>query len=236
MKKNGFTLVEVLTAMVVGLAIMAAIFGAMTIAQRTSTNLSQKIVTQQDTRAVLDFMAMEIRMASFNPKNSSTIWNPSSNLLGCAPAALLNKGILIATATTIAVAMDLGPIGPPRVYEIIGDASNEYIVYSYNGADSITRTTNCGPALAILGGTALGSNVRNAIAGVSLFRYFDKGTPANPAGVEIPVASLPARIPDIRRILITIVADTAEVDLNTRIPRRMIYSTNVIVRNHALSP
>ena len=236
MKKNGFTLVEVLTAMVVGLAIMAAIFGAMTIAQRTSTNLSQKIVTQQDTRAVLDFMAMEIRMASFNPKNSSTIWNPSSNLLGCAPAALLNKGILIATATTIAVAMDLGPTGPPRVYEIIGDASNEYIVYSYNGADSITRTTNCGPALAILGGTALGSNVRNAIAGVSLFRYFDKGTPANPAGVEIPVASLPARIPDIRRILITIVADTAEVDLNTRIPRRMIYSTNVIVRNHALSP
>jgi type IV pilus assembly protein PilW len=228
MKRNGFTLVEVLIAVVVGLIIMAAVYGTMTLAQRTSANLGRKIVTQQDTRAVLDFMAMEIRMASYNPNNRAATWSTSS--LACLvlpnpPDA--NKGIRIATANTLAVAMDLGPLGPPRVYGTIGDADNEYIVYSYDGANTVTRNVSCGGNQAILGGAAPDSNVRNAIAGIPLFQYFDRN--------DQPLAA-PVNIPAIRRILITIVAETAERDLNTNLPRRMIYSTSVIVRNHALSP
>lgn len=229
MDKKGFTLVELLVSIAVGMVIMLAVYAALQMAQRSSTSVAYKITTQQDVRSVLDLMAMEIRMASYNPSNTSSTWSAASPL-ACMPntttAPATYKGIKSATATGIAVAMDLDSSG------VIGKvgADNEYIVYSYNGADTITRSVSCGTAEAILGGTGTNTNVRNATAGLSLFRYFNR------LDVEIPATSLPAQIPNIRRILITIVADTEQNDPNTQQPRRMIYSTNVIVRNHALSP
>lgn len=220
MKRNGFTLIEVLIAVVVGLVIMGAVYSAMVIVQRTSANLGRKVVTQQDTRAVLDFMAMEIRMASYNPTRSTNLWGTIPNCAIGAPVAA-NKGIQIANSNNLLVAMDLnndGQIGPP--------GANEYIAYSYDGVNTINRNVSCGGNSAILGGAAPGSNVSNAAAGFNLFRYFD----GNDNELVAPV-----NIPAIRRILITIVADTAQNDLNTGQPRRMIYSTNVIVRNHAAS-
>ena len=67
MKKNGFSLVELIIAMAVGLLIMTAIYAIINMAQRSSASVGRKVVTQQDARAVLDLMAMEIRMASYNP-------------------------------------------------------------------------------------------------------------------------------------------------------------------------
>ncbi|MEE9936292.1 MAG: prepilin-type N-terminal cleavage/methylation domain-containing protein, partial [Deltaproteobacteria bacterium] len=74
MRKNGFTLVEVLVGVVVGLIIVAGVYGVMVLTQRTSASLGRRVVTQQDTRLVLDFMASEIRMASFNPSMSGDTW------------------------------------------------------------------------------------------------------------------------------------------------------------------
>jgi prepilin-type N-terminal cleavage/methylation domain-containing protein len=250
MEKNGFTLVEVLVAIVVGLVIMAAVYGTMTMAQRTSSNLGRKVVTQQDTRAVLDFMATEIRMASYNPQNAPETW--SGSITGACNVTLtqLYKGIQAANANRIVIAMDLnndGQIGC-KCGTCCADNSctstsgckgeNEYIVYSYNNAtNEITRNVNCAAVTpAILGGSAPDSNVRNLAAGVSLFRYFDRNNAEITNSVINTPASLVNGIPAIRRVLITIVADTAARDLNKNIPRRMIYSTNVIVRNHALSP
>jgi prepilin-type N-terminal cleavage/methylation domain-containing protein len=235
-RRKGFTLVELLIAMAVGIVIIAAVYSAMNLALRFSANTDRKVITQQDTRAVLDLMAMEIRMASYNPLVTTNTWS-SASPLACMPslavAPIIYKGIKSATANSIAVAMDIGggPGGSPS--GIIGDANNEYIVYSYDGANTITRNVNCGGNQAILGGTAPDSNVRNAIAGIALFRYYDR------LNQEILVTSLPARIPDIRSIQITIVTDTLANDTTqtgTPRPRRMIYSTSVIVRNHAISP
>jgi hypothetical protein len=138
-----------------------------------------------------------------------------------------NKGIQIANANTILIAMNL------NANNTIGAAGdeNEYIVYSYNAnANTITRNVSCGGNQAILGGTAPDSNVRNAAVlptPIPLFQYFDRN--------DQPTAL----IPNIRRIQITIVTDTAANDTTqsgTPRPRRMIYSTSVIVRNHAISP
>jgi prepilin-type N-terminal cleavage/methylation domain-containing protein len=229
-RRRGFTLVELLIAMAVGTVIMAAVYSAMNLALRFSANTDRKVISQQDTRAVLDLMAMEIRMASYNPLVTTNTWS-SASPLACMPslavAPIIYKGIKNANANQIAIAMDLDNSGT------IGNVDNEYIVYSYDGADTIKRSVSCGVAMAILGGTAPDSNVRNAIAGVALFRYYDR------LNQEIPVTSLPARIPDIRSIQITIVTDTLANDTTqagTPRPRRMIYSTSVIVRNHALSP
>jgi prepilin-type N-terminal cleavage/methylation domain-containing protein len=249
-RKRGFTLVELLIAMAVGTVIMAAVYAAMNLALRFSANTDRKVITQQDTRAVLDLMAMEIRMASYNPLNTTNTWS-SASPLACMPnVPITYKGIKSANANSIAVAMDLnndGVIGcscgaccgPPNTCTNPTCAgANEYIVYSYDGADTITRSVSCGNNFAILGGTAPYSNVRNAAVlptPISLFQYFDKNDNEITNTVNnnnSPVNGIPA----IRRILITIVTDTVANDTTTGQPRRMIYSTKVIVRNHALSP
>jgi type IV pilus assembly protein PilW len=225
-RRKGFTLVELLIAMAVGIVIIAAVYSAMNLALRFSANTDRKVITQQDTRAVLDLMAMEIRMASYNPTMSLTTW--SGNVLGNCSASNISltqafKGIQVANANQIAIAMDLDNSGT------IGNVANEYIVYSYDGASTLNRSVSCVGA-AILGGTAPFTNVRNAAVlptPIPLFQYFDRN--------DQPTAL----IPNIRRIQITIVTDTAANDTTqsgTPRPRRMIYSTSVIVRNHAISP
>jgi len=232
-RRKGFTLVELLIAMAVGIVIIAAVYSAMNLALRFSANTDRKVISQQDTRAVLDLMAMEIRMASYNPTMSTTIWStiPSNattcNQVGLVSPVPANKGIQIANANTILIAMDLN--NPPIIPAVIGDVANEYIEYSYDGASTLNRSVSCVGA-AILGGTAPFTNVRNAAVlptPIPLFQYFDRND------------QLTALIPNIRRIQITIVTDTAANDTTqsgTPRPRRMIYSTSVIVRNHAISP
>jgi len=237
-RRKGFTLVELLIAMAVGIVIIAAVYAAMNLALRFSANTDRKVITQQDTRAVLDLMAMEIRMASYNPTMSLTTW--SGNVLGNCSASNISltqafKGIQVANANQIAIAMDLDNS------RTIGNVANEYIVYSYDGVNTLNRSVSCVGA-DILGGSAPFTNVRNnppeLPAAIPLFRYFDKNNLEITNTVNNN-ASLVNGIPAIRSIQITIVADTAANDTTQSgipRPRRMIYSTSVIVRNHALSP
>ncbi len=228
MNKKGFTLVELLIAMVVGALVMAAVYGAMMMAMRTSGNTGRKITTQQDTRSVLDFMAVEVRMASFNPinplnnPNKTDVWAsiPACASMGFAAPQTQNRGIQIATGAQLMVAMDLNASGS------IGDVPNEYIMYTYNAATgTIERNVSCGGNTDILGGIIPDTDVRNPVT-IPLFRYFD--------AADNPLTA-PVNIPAIRRIMISIVSDTAENDVNTGQPRKMIYSTSVLVRNHAIS-
>ena len=61
---------------------------------------------------------------------------------------------------------------------------------------------------------------------IPVFRYYDG------AGAIIPTASLPAAIPNIRRVEITLAVETEDADPNTKQRRHLIYSTSVIPRNH----
>jgi len=241
MRKNGFTLVEVLVGVVVGLIIVAGVYGVMVLTQRTSASLGRRVVTQQDTRLVLDFMASEIRMASFNPSMSGDTWtnltttdaidvcsNVKSVIAVPTPTAA-NRGILYADANNLFIAMDLGPEGSPPTYGIIGDADNEFIFYSYNAATSaVRRSISCGTNQAILGGDLPGTRIYNNATSPSalpLFQYFDR------TGAELTGT---INIPAIRRIRINIAAETKDVDTATQQRKKMIYSTDVLVRNHAV--
>jgi len=228
MDKKGFTLVELLVSIAVGMVIMLAVYGAMEMAQRSSVNVTNKISTQQDVRSVLDLMAMEIRMASYNPMNVAATWStiPACAGMGLGTPTATRKGIQVANRNAIVIAMDLDGSG------VIGNADNEYLMYSYDGVSTISRNVSCGGNQGILGGAGTNTNVRNAAAGLFLFRYFDR----TDNDITTTVEGSQDQIRNIRRILITIVADTEQNDPNTQQPRRMIYSTNVIVRNHALSP
>jgi type IV pilus assembly protein PilW len=109
--KQGFTLVELMVAM-----LMAVIFIAATITivgQSSRTYRSQERVsdTQQDVRAALDMLVRDMRMAGYNPKLDVE-----------APAA----GIIAATATTFEYTADLDNSGA------IEAGQQEDVLYTYD--------------------------------------------------------------------------------------------------------
>ncbi len=229
MNRKGFTLIEILFALFIGLLLLATIYFSMISGQRSSAALEDRVAAQQDARAALELMAMEIGMSSYNPNFVTGIWrNPGDCVSASANQAY--RGIQIATVDTITVEMDIGESGA------VGDGTNEVIAYVYDTANQrVTRQVSCGGAQPFLGdipGNPRSVRVINQTLNIPMFRYF------NGMGVEIPAASLPVGIPNIRRIEITLAVETEDPDPNipgTNQRRRMIYSTSVIPRNHAIN-
>ena len=228
---RGFTVVELIMAMAVGLVLLAAISTAVVSGQRSSTGIERKVTTNQDARAALEIMASEIRMASFNSLFTVNLWrNPATcNVSG----TQTYKGIQEATGTAITIEMDLDPDGN------CGNAAGEIIRYEYDSVnlrlnrESITctpgRSADVQSFLGPIAGQPGVRTVEVANGALPVFRYFD-GT-----GAQIAYANLPTDIPRIRRIEIALLVRSADVDPNTGQQRQMAYSTSVIPRNHGIS-
>lgn len=225
---RGFTLVEIIFAMAIGLVVMGAVYMAMITGQRSSVGIEQRISAAQDIRASLEVMSMEIGMASFNPNFVPGIWRETGTCNNPS-ASQAFRGIQVATANAITVEMDINE------NSAVGDA-NEVIAYVYDFANRrITRSTNCGGGQPFLGevvGTQGRSvrvtNVDQAVP-IPVFRYFDG------QGVDI-TAGLPGAIPNIRRIEIALAVETENPDPASQQRQRMIYTNSVIIRNHAFTP
>jgi prepilin-type N-terminal cleavage/methylation domain-containing protein len=244
----GFTLVEVILALFIGGVLMSAIYVVMISGQKSSAGVERKVAAQQDVRAALDIMGMEIGMASYNPFLATGIWvqPPSSPAAGNDCVAAGNqtyKGIQEATPTSITVEMDIGGDGFGNG-SIAGGDQNEVIRYAYDAANQyITRSTNCGTAQPFLGAnpgvapagtrtvTVKNSSmgINNGAGNAAVFRYY------NSNGTELYPDTTPANIPNIRRVDITLGVETEERDPSTNQYRQMIYSTSVLVRNHAIN-
>jgi prepilin-type N-terminal cleavage/methylation domain-containing protein len=231
----GFTLVELTLALFIGGVLMSAVYVVMISGQKSSAGVERKVAAQQDVRAALEIIAMEISMASYNPFFELGMWFQNDCITVGNPA---NRGIQEATPTSITVEMDIGENG-----SIGGSDQNEVIRYFYDAANQyITRSTNCGTAQPFLGaasGAATGTRtvtVMNSSAGINngagnaaVFRYYDSN------GTELYPDATPANIPNIRRVDITLAVQTEEKDPSTNQYRQMIYSTGVLVRNHGLN-
>jgi len=228
---KGFTLVELLIAVGVAMGLLVAVYMAVNSTQHHSTTIERKVTAQQDLKPVLDIMAMEIGMVSYNPTAASNLWViPTGSCLGTASNQNY-RGIQEATANSIVVEMDIGPSGDGD--GMLGD-SNEVIRYNYDTTNQyITRETNCGGGQPFLGDTAASGRPRtvrviNNTLGIPVFRYY------NGTGAEIASSGLPAGIPNIRRIDITLAVETEDVNANTGQRISLTYSTSVIPRNHAI--
>ncbi|TRZ74575.1 MAG: hypothetical protein D4R93_06340 [Deltaproteobacteria bacterium] len=234
---KGFTLVELMVAMGVTMVLMGAVYMAVNAAQRHSSAIERKVAVQQDVKPALDLMTMEIGMASYNPNATTGNWLLASDCL----AVSSNQGYLgvqEATANALTVEMDINAdctvdSDPICMRNYSGNPNpNEVIRYNYDTANQyITRATDCAGGQPFLGDVPANTRavrVINSTLNIPLFRYYD-GT-----GTEIVSAGLPAGIPNIRRIDITLAVETENVDPNTNQRRRLIYSTSVIPRNHAI--
>jgi type II secretory pathway component PulJ len=227
--EKGYSFVEILLALFIGVLLLGAIYFSMATGQKSSAALERKVAAQQDIRAALQVMNLELAMASFNPQFVPGVWVESSD---CSPSLQQeNKGIQEATANSLTIQMDLGENGR------IGDQENEILRYSYDATNErLTRErvlcgftrTSTGP-VDFLGtdpqsGQPRTVRVINGRLGIPVFRYFDGRGAAT------------SNIPDIRRIDLTVAVETEEVDASTGQRRQMIYSTTVIPRNHAVNP
>jgi Tfp pilus assembly protein PilW len=239
MKKHaGYTLVEMVISIAVGMVIIAAIYAVVNVGQRSTVNVERKVVAHQDARAALELMSLEIQMASYNPTRTPNIWVGPGN---CTTASVNQgyRGIQAATDSAITVEADIS--GPDVDGDGVGDSdgvaggsSNEIITYAYDSVNQyLTRSTNCGGNQPFLGDTAASGRPRVVrvinTAAVPVFRYF------NAQGTEITAAGLPAGIPNIARIEITLWVETEDVDANSGQRRRTVYSTSVIPRNHVIN-
>ena len=231
--QRGFTIVEILTAMIVGTIVMAAVYAVINLSQKSSAGIERRVAAQQDQKTALELMTMEIAMASFDPSRSVSWVNSTCN----GPSAnQAYKGIQEATANAIIVQMDIGgtPAGVGGGNGKIRDSvtgnvdTNEIIRYEYADNIYIRRSVNCGPALAFLGSsdsTERAVRVINNTLGIPLFRYYDQD------GLQIP-APVTDQIPAIRRILVTLAVETENPDPNTAQRKRLVHSKSVMVKNH----
>ena len=79
--RKGFTLIELLYAMFIGAVLSGSIYALIMMGHKSSSGLERKVAAQQDVRAALEIMVLEIGMASYNPTWQANAWvNPG----GCA--------------------------------------------------------------------------------------------------------------------------------------------------------
>ena len=79
---RGFTLVEMLIAMAVGLVVLGAMYSTFTIQQKTFANQEEIVAMQQSVRAGMDMMAREIGMAGYDPCSVNSDSDLSNNFSG----------------------------------------------------------------------------------------------------------------------------------------------------------
>ena len=113
-KESGFTLVELMIAMTIGLIIMAALSSTFLMQRKIYDVQEQTVEMMQNARAAMDMMSREIRMAGYDP------------------TGLANAGIVIVLADKIYITMDLnGAVDEDGNEDGDGvlDDSNEHVVY-----------------------------------------------------------------------------------------------------------
>jgi type IV pilus assembly protein PilW len=116
---GGFTLIELMVSMAIGLAVLAAIAGTFTAQTRQNTAEEQIGQMQQNVRGALDLMIREIQMAGYKPAGGSF------------------NGIQTSTATTLRIKLDLDSSG------VETDGTTDDISYSFDSSTGlITRTLN----------------------------------------------------------------------------------------------
>ena len=131
-KESGFTLVELLIAMTIGLIILAALSSTF-LMQRKIYDVQEQIVEMvQTARAAMDMMTREIRMAGYDPKRVNSDSDTSNDFSGITHNA---------DSSIIDIYSDNngnGSIDNPT-------GSYEHITYLYDSANKlIRRNTNTG--------------------------------------------------------------------------------------------
>ena len=181
---RGFSLVEMLIAMAVGLVVLGAMYSVFTIQNKTFGSQEEIVAMQQSVRAGMDMMAREIGMAGYDPCSVNSDSDSSNNFSG-----------VTVNSTQLQIKADLDGNDPPSnncqsPYKGIDATSQENIIYAFDATNKqITRYIGAGAQ----------SFVENVDAFTFEYLKSDGITPATASA-------------DVRRIRITITGRTAKPD------------------------
>jgi type IV pilus assembly protein PilW len=156
--QDGFTMVEVLTALSIFLLILMGIFQVFEPSNVAYQSSTRKLDVQQNARVAMDMMVRQIRMTGYFPENIAT---PPANPL------LVNK-LEIATDAALAIAGDLDNSGTTSAFFFCFDSAGLKVV---KGARGNAATYTCS------NGNVMAESVRSLS-----FAYYD----ANNAPVPNP--------------------------------------------------
>jgi type IV pilus assembly protein PilW len=125
---RGFSLVEMLIAMAVGLVVLGAMYSVFNIQNKTFSNQEEIVAMQQSVRAGMDIMAREIGMAGYDP----TFLNSDANVVNDFNGVTVN-------ASQLQIQADLDGSGD------IDATGQENVVYAFNTTNKrITRNIGSG--------------------------------------------------------------------------------------------
>ena len=119
-RTGGFSLVELMIAMAVGLVVLGAMYSVFTVQNKTFGNQEEIVAMQQNVRAGMDMVTREIMMAGYNPTGGTP-----------------EPGIVTAGADSITFTMDITNTGGTGSPDGLTDGPNEYITYDLYDSDGI---------------------------------------------------------------------------------------------------
>ncbi len=124
--KRGFSLVELLVALAIGMIVLAAFYGVFAVQNRRFSIEEQVAETQQNVRAGMDTMVMEVKMAGYDPAGLNSDADPANDFDG-----------ITVNATQIEIKADLNGDG------VISGGDD--VIYRLDAANHrITRNSGAG--------------------------------------------------------------------------------------------
>lgn len=213
-RQRGFGTMEALVAAMLSLVVALAIMGFFTAQERAYRQVSTYAQSQNVTRTVVDLMAREIRMATYDPTEPAAtagafITSPGPTCPG------VERGLVVAMPQRIQIQQDLDGSG-------LIDVANENVMYAQVG-DAIQRTD-------VQTGTTV-TLVANVPANGFRIRYFDNQ--ADP--VELVPAGMPAALTQAQRDCVQKVVLEVHASLGSPVPNgadlQSSVRSGVIIRN-----
>jgi len=125
---RGFTVLELIIAMSIGLVVLGAVYGALTVQNRHVLLQEQLAEMQWNARTAMEIMMRDIRMAGYNPQGS--VWSG------------IQPGITAATAQTLGFVADLNGNGSTAPDSSNPNENVGYAVYNTGGVFRLGRTVN----------------------------------------------------------------------------------------------
>ena len=198
---QGFTLVELLVAMVMGLAVLGAVLSIFVNQNRTNAIQQEIAYAQQNVRAAMGLMVCEIRNAGYDPQNNGFDVIPQ------------------ATSTLIQVRADYRgdndlpgnnpPYDPP---DGAVDDANEDITYTVNASNQLTRN---------------GTPIVDFVNSLQFGYILEDGTVLDPPAAALTAAQRS----NVRTVIIRFGVRTENPDPDTGQDRVRNLATRVRVRN-----
>lgn len=210
-KPRGFSLVELMIAMLVGMVVLGSLYNLFTVQSKQLGNQEMAAEMQQNARMAMDMMSREIRMTGYNP--SAT---PLPACAGTLPNSLTSTtcvGMLDASPSLIKFNMDTtDTLDSTHIPDGVTDGPNETITYGLYTSTAGGVSVQC-----------LGRKTTDDSSYQPVVENIDSLTFSYLNSAEGTAATIDA----IRSIQVTIVAKTAKTDPS--------YTTNGGYRTYTLT-